>query len=207
MRVLIACEESQTVAKEFRRHGHEVYSCDLQKCSGGHDEWHINGDALQMLKLRWDLIVAHPPCTYLSNAGARWLYKGGVLNEERYKKGIEGKEFFMEFFNAKCEHIAIENPIPSSIYKLPQYTQIIEPYMFGHDATKKTCLWLKGLPPLKETNNIGRPEKTYFQKKDGTYRTNCWTMQGHGSKNRSKTFEGIAKAMADQWCEYMGNIL
>ena len=110
--------------------------------------------------------------------------------------------FFMKFLSADCEKIVIENPIPSTIYDLPKYSQIIEPYMFGEQATKKTCLWIKGLPLLRETNNIGRPEKEYFQKRDGTWRTNCWAMKLHGeqrAKLRSKTFPGIARAMAEQW--------
>ena len=215
MKVLIACEESQRVCIAFRERGHEAYSCDIQECSGGHPEWHIQGDVLPIINGncefetadgqrhridgKWDLLIAHPPCTYLTNAGARWLWAGNKLNEERYAKGLEGKEFFMKFYNAKCKRIAIENPIPSRIYELPKYTQTIEPYMFGHKATKKTCLWLHGLPLLKETHNVGRPEKVYFQKRDGTWRTDCWAMQNHGSKDRSKTFEGIAKAMAEQW--------
>lgn len=137
LRVLVACEESQEVCKAFRAKGHEAYSCDLQDCSGGHPEWHIKADALEILKLEWDLIIAHPPCTYLSNAGARWLYAGKQLNEERYQKGLDGKDFFMQFFNAKCERIAIENPIPSSVYQMPQYTQVIEPYYFGEPWSKK----------------------------------------------------------------------
>ena len=218
MNVLIACEESQEVCKAFRDKGHRAFSCDIQECSGGHPEWHILGDVLPLLNGNcnftlqngdcdsiegsWDLIIAHPPCTYLSNAGARWLCADGKLNNSRYNKGLEGKDFFMAFYNANCERIAIENPVPSLLYGLPNYNQIIEPYMFGHNATKKTCLWLKGLPPLKETNNVGRPEKEYFQKRDGTWRTNCWALKIHGedrAKNRSKTFSGIAAAMAEQW--------
>lgn len=160
---------------------------------------------------RWDLIIAHPPCTYLSNAGARWLYAGGVLNKERYRKGLEGKKLFMRIYNADCDKICIENPIPSKIYRLPEKSQIIEPYMFGHKATKKTCLWLKGLPDLQETNNVGRPEKVYVQKRDGTWRTDCWTIsqRGKNGKNRqairSETFPGIANAMAHQWGGNMYN--
>ena len=154
MRVLVACEESQEVCKAFRAKGHEAYSCDLQECSGGHPEWHIKADALEILKIKWDLIIAHPPCTYLSNAGARWLYAGKKLNEERYKQGLNGKAFFMQFFNADCERIAIENPIPSSVYQMPQYTQVIEPYFFGEPWSKKTCLWLKNLPPLLPTELV-----------------------------------------------------
>lgn len=159
MRVLVACEESQEVCKAFRELGHEAYSCDLITCSGGYPEWHLQCDALQIIKITWDLIIAHPPCTYLSNAGARWLYKGGKLNEERYKQGLDGKEFFMRFYNANCSHIAIENPIPSRLFELPPYTQIIQPFEYGEPWSKKTCLWLKGLPPFalhKLLKNINR---------------------------------------------------
>ena len=153
MKVLVACEESQEVCKAFRARGHEAYSCDIQEPSGGHPEWHICGDVLPLLNGncefvtmdcishridgKWDLLIAHPPCTYLSNAGARWLYAGGKLNAERYRKGLEGKKFFMAMLNADCPRIAVENPIPSSIYDLPQYTQIIQPYQFGNRGVKK----------------------------------------------------------------------
>lgn len=119
MRVLVACEESQAVCKAFRRLGHEAYSCDIQPCSGGRPEWHIQADALEIIKIKWDLIIAHPPCTYLSNAGNRWLYQGGTLNLDRYYKGLQAKDFFMRFFTADCPKIAVENPIPNKIYGLP----------------------------------------------------------------------------------------
>lgn len=151
--ILVACEESQRVCEAFRKLGGKAYSCDIMECSGGHPEWHIMQDVIPLLNGRcsfktmdgiehsidgkWDLIIAHPPCTYLSNAGARWLYSGGELNEERYRKGIDGKKFFMSMLNADCPRIAVENPIPSSIYDLPQYTQIIQPYQFGEPWSKK----------------------------------------------------------------------
>lgn len=202
LRVLVACEESQEVCKAFRAKGHEAYSCDLQDCSGGHPEWHIKADALEILKLEWDLIIVHPPCTYLSNAGARWLYAGKQLNEERYQKGLDGKDFFMQFFNAKCERIAIENPIPSRVYQMPQYTQVIEPYYFGEPWSKKTCLWLKGLPPLFPTE-IVYDHKPYCS--SGSYSRNHdpkykgASRKGGSAKARSKTFPGVARAMAEQW--------
>lgn len=140
MKVLVACEESQAVCKAFRELGHEAYSCDIQECSGGHPEWHIQGDVLPLLKEKWDLIIAHPPCTYLTNAGARWLWAGGELNTVRYAQGLEAKDFFMQFYNADCPRVAIENPVPSSIFELPECTQIIQPYEFGHPYSKKTCL-------------------------------------------------------------------
>ena len=170
LNVLIACEESQAVCKEFRALGHRAFSCDVQDCSGGFPEWHVKGDVLPLLngdctfktsdshthtqRGPWALLIAHPPCTYLSNAGARWLYKGGQLNEERYKNGLDGKAFFMRFIKAKCSSIAVENPIPSSVYEMPPYTQIIQPYEYGEPWSKKTCLWLKGLPPLVPTNIV-----------------------------------------------------
>lgn len=193
MRVLVACEESQAVTKEFRKLGHEAYSCDIIPCSGSHPEWHIQQDVTPLLKQCWDLIIAHPPCTYLSNAGARHLYPKGVLNEERLQKGLAAKEFFMLFYNSDCPRVVIENPTPSKIFGLPPYDQVIQPYQFGHPFSKRTCLWLKGVPPLKPTNVI---EVTQSTKIAGN-----WFNKGgkERQKNRSKTFEGIAKAMAEQW--------
>lgn len=230
MNVLIACEESQRVCTAFRERGHNAFSCDIQPCSGGHPEWHIMGDVLKFLNPWicwlpgevygdgiqfatmdgkshfipdcWDLIIAHPPCTYLSNAGARWLYAGGKLNEERYRKGLEGKAFFMAMLNAKCDKIAVENPIPSSVYELPEYTQIIQPYEHGEPWSKKTCLWLQGLAPLQPTDIIEdyKPYCTsgsYSSTHDPKYRGA--SRKGGSAKSRSKTFPGIARAMADQW--------
>lgn len=218
MNVLVACEESQRVCTVFREKGHNAYSCDIIECSGGHPEWHIKQDVLPLIngncefttedgiyhKLvgKWDLIIAHPPCTYLSNAGAARLYPTkGNLNLERYNKGLEAKEFFMKFYNADCEKIVIENPIPTRIYELPQYTQTIQPYEHGEPWSKKTCLWLKGLPLLKPTN-IVKPLCSWVSggSKDnhGNKRANQG-MKFRDSKTKSKTFIGIAKAMAEQW--------
>lgn len=147
MRILVACEESQAVTKELRRLGHEAYSCDIQPCSGGHPEWHLQVDALELLKLKWDMIIAHPPCTYLTNAGAVRLRVKGEINQERMEKAKEAKKFFMAFLEADCPKKAIENPVPGKIHQLPPYSQIIEPYMFGDPWKKRTCLWLRGLPP------------------------------------------------------------
>jgi hypothetical protein len=211
MRVLIACEESQRVCIEFRKLGHECYSCDIEPCSGGHEEWHIQQDVLPLLNGncefqtvdgithringKWDLIIAHPPCTYLSNAGARFLYPKGVLNEERLKTGMVAKEFFMTIYNANCERIAIENPIPSKIYELPTYTQTIQPYEYGHPFKKKTCLWLKGLPMLQPTNILP------VEQRQSTKIAGNWFNKGgkDRQKNRAKTFLGIAKALAEQY--------
>jgi hypothetical protein len=193
MRVLVACEESQAVTKEFRKKGHEAYSCDIEPCSGGHPEWHIQGDVIPLLEQTWDMIIAFPPCTYLSNAGARHLYPKGVLNTKRYEKGVEAKDFFMLFYNADCDFICVENPTPSKIYELPLPSQVIQPYMFGHPVKKRTLLWLKGLPPLKPTAIV---EPTTNCKVPGN-----WYNKGgkDRQRNRSKTFPGIAKAMAEQW--------
>lgn len=213
MNVLVACEESQRVCTAFREKGHNAFSCDILPCSGGHPEWHCQGDVLNILNgsgdkeeyfctqdnkshklpVKWDLIIAHPPCTYLSNAGARFLDPKGVLNEERLKMGLEAKEFFMAFYNADCEKICIENPTPSRVYELPKYTQVIQPWMFGHPVQKRTCLWLKGLEPLKPTEIV---EERQSSKVPGN-----WFNKGgkERQQNRAKTFPGIAKAFAEQW--------
>lgn len=193
MKVLVACEESQRVCIAFRERGHEAYSCDVLPCSGGHPEWHIQDDVLKHLDEDWDLIIAHPPCTYLSNAGARFLYPKGVLNEARYKKGLEAKEFFMQLYNADCPRICIENPVSSRVYNMPKHTQEIQPFEFGHPFKKKTRLWLKGLNPLKPTKIVEVSESTKV--------AGNWFNKGgkERQKNRSKTFEGIAEAMAEQW--------
>lgn len=194
MKVLVACEESQEVCKAFRMRGHEAYSCDIVKPSGGHPEWHILGNAIPILTGgqvttmngaihdvgRWDLLVAHPPCTYLSNAGAGFLWKGKELQADRVMKGIQGRDLFMRFWWADIPKICIENPVPSKVFCLPAYTQIIQPYEYGHPYTKRTCLWLKGLPPLFPTD-IVVPEKSWVM--EGPYRHNK-----DRAKNRSKTF-------------------
>jgi hypothetical protein len=209
MKVLVACEESQAVTIELRKLGHEAYSCDILPCSGGHPEWHIQQDVLPLLNGncnfktvdgvchcivgKWDMIIAFPPCTYLSNAGAVHLYKGHKLNEERYKKGLEAKKFFLKFYNADCPKIAIENPISSRIFQMPKCTQEIQPYQFGHPVQKKTRLWLKGLSKLKPTK-IVEPQQS-------CHNAHTWFSKGGNERqrNRAKTFPGIAKAMAEQW--------
>lgn len=220
MKILIACEESQTVCKAFRERGHSAFSCDIQDCSGGFPGWHIKGDVLPLLNGnctfktcdgtewhidgRWDLIIAHPPCTHLSSSG-QWAYKKGKDISLKY----EGIKFFMEFVNADCERIAIENPvgIMSSEYKKP--SQIIQPWQFGHKAQKSTCLWLKGLPLLTPTNIVEKGEFVeWVDKKTGrTKRQSKYDVEilrtaktsEERSRLRSKTFEGIANAMAEQW--------
>lgn len=204
MRILVACEESQAVTIEFRKLGHEAYSCDLQECSGGHPEWHIQADAIETAyNSHWDMIIAHPPCTYMSNAGACRMYpKKGQIDEVRFEKAMAAKEFFMAFYNADCERIAIENPIPLSVVGLPKKTQVIQPYEFGHPFTKKTYLWLKGLPELTPTE-IVKPVGPYVCGNSEIWKKQAAKGIVYGkeksSKHRSKTFPGIAKAMAEQW--------
>lgn len=195
MKILVACEESQRVCMAFREKGHEAYSCDLQECSGGHPEWHIRADASELLKLKWDMIIAHPPCTYLSNAGATRMFPQKRLNKERYEKALRAKEFFMKFLNADCGKICVENPMPLSIVKLPPPSCIIQPYEFGEPYCKRTYLWLKGLPVLIPTIL----EKSYAPYV-GARSVNGHTIGiAHSAKDRSKTFPGIASAMAEQW--------
>ena len=209
MNILVACEESQTVCTKFREKGHNAFSCDIVECSGGHPEWHIMQDVVPLLngncefdtvdgakhKIvgKWDLIIAHPPCTYLSNAGARFLYPKGVLNEDRLKFGLAAKEFFMQLYNADCNKICVENPIPSRVFGLPKYSQTVQPYEHGHPFKKKTCLWLKNLPLLQPTDIVEVRESTKI--------AGNWFNKGgkDRQKNRAKTFPGIATAMAEQW--------
>jgi site-specific DNA-cytosine methylase len=184
MRVLVACEESQTVTKAFRALGHEAFSCDVLPCSGGFPEWHLQADVTDILKLPWDLIIAHPPCTDLAVSGARHF-------EEKRKDGRQQRSinFFMLFADCSCPRVAIENPIGimSRLYRKPD--QIIQPWQFGHGETKATCLWLKGLPLLKPTDIVeGREQR-------------IWKMppSADRARLRSKTYDGIALAMAEQW--------
>ena len=203
MKVLVACEESQEVCKAFRARGHEAYSCDLQECSGGHPEWHIKGDVLEVLNETWDLIIAHPPCTYMSNAGACRMYPHkGQIDKERFAKAMEAKEFFLKFWNADCPKIAIENPRPLKCVELPTESQRIQPYEYGEPWSKLTYLWLKGLPLLTPTN-IVTEYKPYVScgtsRNKGNKEKSGMSRAGGASKVRSKTFPGIAKAMAEQW--------
>lgn len=217
MRVLAACEESQAVTIAGRRLGHEVYSCDLIECSGGHPEWHIQGDILPLLNGccefetmdgtkhsisgKWDMIIAFVPCTKTSNAGARHLWKGGKLNIPRYYEGLCGKALFLAVWAADCDKVVIENPTPSKIFDYPTPTQAVQPYEYGHPFTKKTLLWERGVPPLVPTN-IVTPERTWcpsgsYSHKHGDEHRGMFTTDR--AKNRAKTFPGIAEAMANQW--------
>lgn len=214
-KILIACEESQTICTAFRLNGFEAYSCDILEPSGGHPEWHILCDALIALRGgtvttmdgkdhyvgKWDLLIAHPPCTYLSNAGARHLWKGHVLQPDRVMLGIQARDLFLRFWWADIPFICVENPVPSKLFCLPPCTQSIQPYQFGHPYTKKTLLWLKGLPPLVPTCVLD-PVATWCP--SGSYSYNhCEKYKGmftsDRAKNRAKTFSGVAAAMVDQW--------
>jgi len=197
MKVLIACEESQAVCKAFRKLGHEAYSCDIQDCSGGHPEWHIKGNVVNELYKKWDLIIAHPPCTRLANSGVMWLNRRDLWDEMYY-----ACEFFNMFQtyakNNNCL-VAIENPIPHkyALEYIGKYSQIIQPYMFGHPERKATCLWLYGLPKLQETDNVFN-EMIKLPKRE-QQRVHYLSPGKDRAKLRSKTFSGIAKAMAEQW--------
>lgn len=197
MKILVACEESQAVTKRLRVLGHEAYSCDIQECSGGHPEWHIFGDVVPELQKHWDMIIAFPPCTDLAVSGAAWF-------EQKRKDGRQQAsiDFFMLFANANCERIAIENPvgIMSSHWRKPD--QIIQPYWFGDEAQKTTCLWLKGLPKLEPTKMVGKGE--FITHKSGKTKPKWFAdafklSPSERRKVRSKTFDGIAQAMAEQW--------
>lgn len=203
MKILVACEESQAVTIEMRALGHEAYSCDLQDCSGGHPEWHIKGDVLKQLDKGWDMMIAFPTCTYLTNAGVCWLYNKDeqkTKNKERWLNLKEGGEFFKTLLNASIPLIAIENPIPHK-YAVEiigrKYDQLVQPYMFGHTESKATCFWLKGLPKLKETDNVKELWKSLPKKE--AQRIHYMSPGPERAKLRSKTFSGIAKAMAEQW--------
>ena len=229
MKVLIACECSQTVCKEFRALGHEAYSCDIEPCYGGYPEWHIVGNCLDIINgsvsfmtedginhsidTEWDLIIAHPPCTYLSNAATRsHSLKGASLEDinKRTEKRIQAQEFFMRFANVNCDKVVIENPVGvmSTVYRRPD--QIIEPYQFAESEddkenyqTKRTCLWLKGLQPLK-INDLPRPDIKAVYGTWSNGKARCWheRVSTDKARVRSKTFSGIARAMAEQWGIY-----
>lgn len=220
MRVLVACEESQRVCTAFRERGHEAYSCDVVECSGGHPEWHIMADCLGLINggcefitldghrhevnEKWDLVIAHPPCTYLTVTGNRWFNvdRYGEKAKERYNERYKAIVFFTQLISARAGMVAVENPvgIMSTAYGKP--SQIIEPYMFGDPYEKKTALWLKNLPLLKPTNVVKPQERVYFQsgKSHPAWYAESWHMpKGERERYRSVTFNGIANAMASQW--------
>ena len=228
LKVLIACEESQAVCKAFRELGHEAYSCDIQDCSGGHPEWHIQGDVLKILNPNqisskfygivfrtmdgdahaiegeWDLIIAHPPCTYMTKAGARWMYKRvdgkQYIDADRYWEMRKARNFFWKIVDARCHCICVENPRPLKICELPQPSQIIQPYQFGHPFSKETFLWLIHLPKLNPTGIIEHHTPWMPSNTGGLSRGKGGSKGvAHNAKTASKTFPGIAKAMAEQW--------
>mgnify|MGYP003140695421 CR=1 FL=1 len=203
MKVLVGCEYSGRVREAFRRLGHDAWSCDIIE-SSDQSKYHIQEDVLNVIHWNnWDLAIFHPPCTYLSRAGARWLYpKSGQLCEHRYKKLLEGRELFMKLYNSDIPKIAIENPTPFKIANLPKPSQIIQPYQFGDPYTKRTLLWLKGLDPLNHTN-IVESKGSWLPSNTSGFRKNQKHQRGFSkSSDYSLTFKGIAAAMAEQWGNY-----
>jgi len=208
-RVLVACEESQIVTKAFRELGHEAYSCDILPCSGGYPEWHFQQDVFEVIDSHhWDLMVAHPPCTYLTVTGNRWFTnKDGSRNEDRYRKRDEALDFIRRLMDADVKQIAIENPVGFISTFIRKPDQTIQPYMFGDEASKKTCLWLKNLPVLEATKMVSEGERVYYKSGKSHPKwyaealTKAKTSQER-STLRSKTFPGIAKAIAEQWGGY-----
>ena len=235
LKVLIACEESQRVCAEFRKLGHIAYSCDLIDCSGGHPEWHFKEDVLEIIlnhggKLQtgdyayiegnWDLMISHPPCTFLAVSGARWFYHPDDKDlpyeqrrphpkyPNRKQEQDEAANFFMALYNAPIEHIAVENPIGVMSTRFRKPDQIVHPYFFGDEASKATCLWLKNLPLLQKTNIVDKGEELNFSsgKKMQKWISDAFTNAKTPEERRmlrSKTFPGFAKAMAEQWSEYL----
>jgi len=209
MKILVACEESQAVTKELRKLGHEAFSCDLLPCSGGHPEWHFKQDVFEVIKQGWDMMIAHPPCTFLAVSGARWLYnKDGSKNIKRYKNQAEALDFVQKLMDAPINKIAIENPISVISSNIRKPDQIIQPWMFGDKAQKSTCLWLKNLPKLEPTDIVDKGEFIEFISKKGVKKKQPkWYFDALKDAKtpaerrtlRSKTFKGIAEAMATQW--------
>ena len=221
-RALVACEESQAVTIELRKRGWEAYSCDIQECSGGHPEWHIQKDVIPLvngncmfkttdgkihsIQGKWDLLIAHPPCTYLTVTGNRWfnVERYGEKAIQRMKDREEAVEFFMVFANANCEHICIENPVGCMSTRWRKADQIIQPWMFGDPFEKKTCLWLIGLNPLVETNVVEPAPRKQFASGNTmpAWYADAWHLpKEERSRLRSKTFPGIAEALAEQFTQ------
>ena len=209
MKVLIACEESQAVTKAFRERGHQAYSCDILPCSGGHPEWHIQDDVTKHLDKGWDLMIAHPPCTYLAVSGARWLYnKDGSKNEDRWINREKALDFVRTLLDAPIPRIALENPVSVISSEIRKPDQIIQPYEYGDSASKKTCLWIKNLPYLVPTDIVDQGEFMEWTGRDGKKKKQpMWYFKALSQAKtteqrrtlRSKTFMGIANAMAEQW--------
>lgn len=200
MKVLVACEESQRVCKAFLAKGHDAWSCDLRYPSGGRFDRHIRKDVLTILDEGWDLMIAHPPCTYLCVPGAHYLH----TRPERWQQMEDGKAFFLALYNSSISKICVENPLPHRYAELPKYTQIIQPWQFGHEISKRTCLWLKNLPLLMPTSIVDNHGERYIRTERqialgyGKTSNSKW-YAGANKVERSRTFIGIAKAMADQW--------
>lgn len=201
MRVLVACEFSGIVRDAFLARGHDAWSCDLLDTERPGP--HIKGDVLDHLDDGWDLMIAHPPCTFLSNAGAVWLWRGGLLNRDRYEKGVIAAEFFTKLLKASISHIAVENPTPSRIFRLPEASQVIQPHQFGHPYSKRTLLWLRNLPLLAATGNV-ESFQPYVDSTSSRRRGRKGMVRN--TKQRSRTFQGIADAMADQWGRHVSNL-
>ena len=210
MKILVACEESQAITKEFRALGHEAYSCDILPCTGGHPEWHLEGDVFGFIDQGWDLMVAHPPCTFLSVSGARHLYnKDGSKNLARYQSQREALDFVARLMACDIPRIAIENPVSVISSQIRKPDQIVQPWMFGDSASKTTCLWLKNLPKLVATNVVDKGDfKEWIDKKSGKVKRQAtWYYDAlinakspeERRSLRSKTFKGIAQAIASQW--------
>jgi len=210
MKILIACEESQTITNLYRENGYEAYSCDLLDCSGGNPQWHIKGDAIEeAYSGKYDMMIAHPPCTYLAVSGARWMYnKDGSVNQERLNNQNKAIEFVKKLMNAPIDKIAVENPISVLSSKIRKPDQIVHPYWFGDKASKSTCFWLKNLPLLTPTNMVSKGEFFEWVDKNGKKKRQAqWYMDALKKAKtpeqrrtlRSKTFEGMAKAITEQW--------
>jgi hypothetical protein len=209
MRILVACEESQAITKEFRKLGHEAFSCDLLPCSGGHPEWHYQQDVFEVINKGWDMMIAHPPCTFLAVSGARWLYnKDGSKNVERWENQSKALDFVQKLIDAPIDKIAIENPISVISSNIRKPDQIVQPWQFGDKAQKSTCLWLKNLPKLEPTDIVEKGEFIEFISKKGVKkRQPKWYFEALKNAKtpaerrtlRSKTFKGMAEAIANQW--------
>jgi hypothetical protein len=209
MRILVACEESQAITKELRKLGHEAFSCDLLPCSGGHPEWHYQQNVFEVIDKGWDMMIAHPPCTFLAVSGARWLYnKDGSKNVERWENQTKALDFVQKLMDAPIDKIAIENPISVISSQIRKPDQIVHPWMFGDKASKSTCFWLKNLPLLEPTNIVEKGEFIEFVSKKGVKKKQPkWYFDALKNAKtpaerrtlRSKTFKGMAEAIANQW--------
>ena len=220
MKVLVACEESQAVTKEFRKLGIEAYSCDILPCSGGHPEWHLQCSVFDIIDEGWDLMIAHPPCTFLSGSGVQWLShpedrelpfeqrRPHPKYPNRRQDMTDSVAFVKSLYDCSIKHIAIENPVGLLSGKWRKSDQIIQPWMFGDEATKTTCLWLKNIPKLEPTNVVGKGERTFFASGKSHPKWYADALKNAKTKEerqtlRSKTFPGIAEAMAKQWSKFL----